>query len=127
MLKNHTPPSIAPPSSMYCHGVSTDSDTRWLHISGQLGLHPDGSIGESPEVQMEQCWRNVLAVLDDANMSKDNLVKVTTYITSADFVPLYREVRDRTLNGLECASTLVVITALVNPNLIVEIEAVAAA
>ena len=54
---------------------------------------------------MEQCWRNVLAVLDDANMSKDNLVKLTTYITSATFVPLYREVRDRKLIGLECAST----------------------
>ena len=76
---------------------------------------------------MEQCWRNVLAVLDDANMSKDNLVKVTTYITSADFVPLYREVRDRILNGSECASTLVVVTALVAPDLAVEIEAVAAA
>jgi len=127
MLRKINPTSIAPTSSKYCHGVGVDSAERWLHISGQVGLHPDGSIGESPEVQMEQCWRNVLAVLDDANMSKDNLVKVTTYITSADFVPLYREVRDRTLNGLECASTLVVITALVNPNLIVEIEAVAAA
>ena len=127
MLKKHNPHSIAKPSSKYCLGVSTDSATRWLHISGQLGLHPDGSIGESPEIQMEQCWRNVLAVLDDANMSKDNLVKVTTYITSADFVPLYREVRDRKLNGVECASTLVVVTALVDPNLVVEIEAVAAA
>ena len=127
MLKKHTPPSIALPSSKYCHGVSTDSATRWLHISGQLGLHPNGSIGESPEVQMEQCWRNVMAILDDAQMSKDNLVKVTTYITSTDFVPLYREVRDRKLIGLECASTLIVVTALVDPNIIIEIEAVAAA
>ena len=76
---------------------------------------------------MEQCWRNVLAILGDAQMSKDNLVKVTTYITSAHIVPLYREVRDRKLSGVECASTLVIVTALVDPNLVVEIEAVAAA
>ena len=127
MLKKHNPLSIAQPSSKYCLGVSTDSATRWLHISGQLGLHSDGSIGETPEIQMEQCWRNVLAILDDAQMNQDNLVKVTTYVTSASFVPLYREVRDRKLNGVECASTLVVVTALVDPSLVVEIEAVAAA
>ena len=127
MLKKHNPHSIAQPSSKYCLGVSTDSATRWLHISGQLGLHPDGSIGKNPEDQMEQCWRNVLATLYDAQMSKDDLVKVTAYITSENLVPLYREVRDRNLNGVECASTLVVVTALVDPELVVEIEGVAAA
>ena len=44
-----------------------------------------------------------------------------------DMAVAYREVRDRILNGLECASTLVVINALVDPDLVVEIEAVAAA
>ena len=127
LLKKHNPPSIALPSSNYCHGVSVDSAKRWLHVSGQLGLHSDGSIGENPKIQMEQCWHNILAILHDAQMSKDNLVKITTYITSASLVPLYREVRDRKLNGLKCASTLVVVTALVDPNLVVEIEAVAAA
>lgn len=60
-------------------------------------------------------------------MGKDNLMKVVTYITSTSLVLLYREVRDRILNGSECASTLVVVTALVAPDLVVEIEAVAAA
>ena len=54
-------------------------------------------------------------------------MKVTAYLTSTNFVPLYREIRDRKLNGVECASTLVVVTALVDPNLVVEIEAAAAA
>ena len=66
-------------------------------------------------------------MLDDSQMGKDNLMKVVTYITSTSLVLLYREVRDRILNGSECASTLVVVTALVAPDLVVEIEAVAAA
>jgi len=41
-----------------------------------------------------------MAILGDARMSKGNLVKVTTYITSTDFVPLYRELRDLKLIGL---------------------------
>ena len=113
--------------SNYCHGVCVEGAKRWLHISGRLGLHPDGSLAENPEAQMEQCWRNILAILGDPQMSGDNLVKVTTYITSTSLVPLYREVRDCILNGLECASTLVVITASVDPKPVVEIEAVAAA
>lgn len=78
-------------------------------------------------VQMELCWTNIFAILDEANMNKANLVKVTAYITLSSLVPLYREVRDRMLDGHECASTLVVVTALVDPSYVVEIEAVASA
>ena len=90
-------------ASNYCHGVSVDNAKRWLHISGQLGLHPDGSVGANPMVQMEPCWTNIFAILNEANMSKANLVKVTAYITSNRLVPLYRKVRDRMLDGRECA------------------------
>ena len=127
MQKKYNPSSIVPTASNYCHGVSVDNAKRWLHISGQLGLHPDGSVGANPMVQMELCWTNIFAILDEANMSKANLVKVTAYITLSSLVPLYREVRDRMLDGHECASTLVVVTALVDPSFVVEIEAVAGA
>ena len=56
----------------------------------------------------------------------DNLVKVTAYVTDASLAPLYRETRDQMLDGYECASTLLVISALAHPDWVVEIEAVAA-
>lgn len=101
--------------------------TRWLHLSGQVGVAPDGTLAEGAEAQHAQVWRNVLALLEAAGMGPRNLVKITAYVTSAEQVATFRQVRDRLLGGAEPASTLLVVAALANPDWLVEIEAVAAA
>ena len=127
MFARYKPTTVAPPSSKFCHGVAVDGAGRWLHISGQVGCNPDGTYADDAKAQMQQCWRNIFAILEEAGMSRDNLVKVTAYVTDASLVALYREVRDQMLDGYECASTLLVISALANPDWVVEIEAIAAA
>ena len=127
MLTTHNPASIAPAFSRYRLGVEAPAAARWLYVSGQVGVTPDGSFAEAPEAQMEAAWRNVLAILESAGMAPGDLVKVTAYLTRAEDTALYREVRDRMLGGAEPASTLIVITALAHPDWLVEIEAVAAA
>jgi 2-iminobutanoate/2-iminopropanoate deaminase len=127
MFTRHKPKTVAPPSSKFCHAVGVEDARRWIHLSGQVGATLDGKCAGGAEAQMEQCWRNIMNILADAGMSRDNLVKVTAYITDAGLVPVYRQVRDRVLDGYECASTLVVVSALANPDWVVEIEAVAAA
>ena len=127
MLKVHKPGSIAPPFSTYSPGMEVPAEARWLYISGQVGVEPDGSIPEDAEAQMESVWRNLLAILGSAGMGPHDLVKVNGYITRAEDVGLYRRVRERMIPGAEPASTLVVVTALVQPEMVVEIEAVAAA
>jgi enamine deaminase RidA (YjgF/YER057c/UK114 family) len=52
---------------------------------------------------------------------------VTAYVTSKAGVPIYRQVRDRMLQGAEPASTLLVIAGLADPKWHVEIQVVAAA
>jgi enamine deaminase RidA (YjgF/YER057c/UK114 family) len=127
MIIKHNPKSIAPAFSRYSLGVEAPAAKRWLHVSGQVGVAPDGTWANAPEEQMEQAWRNLLAVLDSAGMGAENLVKVTAYITRPQDTGLYREVRDRMLGGAEPASTLLVISGLAHPDWLVEIEAVAAA
>jgi len=127
MFTRHKPATVAPPSSKFCHAVGVEGAARWLHVSGQVGATPEGAVAGDAGAQMEQCWRNILNILADAGMERDNLVKVTGYITDAALIGSYREVRDRILEGYECASTLVVVAALANPDWVVEIEAVAAA
>ena len=127
MFTRHKPASVAPPSSKFCHAVGVENAQRWLHLSGQVGATPAGEIAGGPEDQMAQCWRNILNILADAGMGRDNLVKVTAYVTDAALIGAYRETRDRMLEGYECASTLVVVAALAHPDWVVEIEAVAAA
>ena len=127
MLKKHNPGAIAAAFSRYSLGVEAPATARWLYVSGQVGVAPDGAVADGSEAQMEAAWRNVLAILDSAGMGPGDLVKVTAYLTRAEDTGLYREVRDRMLAGAEPASTLVVITALAHPDWLVEIEAVAAA
>ncbi len=127
MLTTHNPGAIAPAFSRYSLGVEAPAAARWLFVSGQVGVNPDGSFAEGPEAQMEAAWRNVLAILEAAGMGPGDLVKVNAYLTRAEDTGAYREVRDRMLAGAEPASTLLVITALAHPDWLVEIEAVAAA
>ena len=126
MLTSHKPASVAPPFSSYSHGVEAPAGVRWLHISGQVGVRPDGSLAVGPREQLEQTWRNLLAVLEGAGMGPRDLVKVTAFLTRPDEVPLYRETRDAVLKGAEPASTLLIVAGLAHPDWLVEIEAVAA-
>ena len=127
MLIRHNPAGIAPPFSPYSHAVEVASGTRWLHVSGQVGVQPDGSILSEPSAQMEQSWRNVLAILGAAGMGPQDLVKVTAYLTRPEDVGLFREVRDALIDGAQPASTLVIVAGLAHPDWLVEIEAIAAA
>ena len=123
----HNPAGVAAPFSRYSHGASASAGARWLHISGQVGATPDGTVPEDPERQMELAWDNLLAVLADAGMAVTDLVKVDGFIIRPDLLPLYRTVRERRLAGHATASTLVIVAGLVVPSLLVEIQAVAAA
>ncbi len=127
MLRTHNPDTIAPAFSRYSLGVEAPAAARWLFVSGQVGVDPGGGLADGSEAQMETAWRNVLAILESAGMGGRDLVKVTVYLTNAEDIGLYRQVRDRVLAGAEPASTLVVIAALAHPDWRVEIEAVAAA
>ena len=126
-VTNHTPASISPPSSAYSHGVQVEGATRWLHVSGQVGLTPDGQLAGDTAEQMETCWWRIFEILGNARMTKDDIVKVTAYLTNPDEVGLYREVRDRLMDGHQTASTLIIVAGLAQPDWTVEIEVVAAA
>ncbi len=127
MSIRHNPTTVAPPFSAYSHAVEVASGARWLHVSGQVGIQPDGSLPAEPGAQMEQAWRNVLAVLNAAGMGAEELVKITAYLTRPEDTGLFREVRETLLDGAQPASTLIIVAGLADPDWLVEIEAVAAA
>jgi enamine deaminase RidA (YjgF/YER057c/UK114 family) len=127
MLKHYKPDNVAPPFSRYSHAVEAPAAARWLHVSGQIGVKPDGTIAEGAEAQLEQAWRNIFAILEAAGMTKRDLVKTTTFLAphAAD-VGLARRVRERMLEGAEPASTLIFVPGLARPDFLIEIEAIAA-
>lgn len=122
----HNPKSVAAPLGKYTHGIETAAGARWLHVSGQIGTAADGTVPAGIEAQAENCWKNIQAVLADAGMAMDDLVKVTVFLTNAENIAAYRTARDRIVGDARPASTLIVVSALVRPEWLCEIEAVAA-
>ena len=67
----------------------------------------------------------MFAILEAAGMSKNDLVDVLAIVNNHDQVAIYREVRDRMLEGHQCASTMLV-CGLASPDWKVEIAVKAA-
>jgi 2-iminobutanoate/2-iminopropanoate deaminase len=122
----HSPPTIAPPAALYVHAIEVPPGARWLFVSGQIGVHPDGRPGRDAREQVEIIWSNIATILGSARMALADIVRVTTYSTSPDHLPVLKEIRDRVLNGHLPASTLLVVAGLARPEWLVEIEVVAA-
>ncbi len=126
MHKAHNPPTVPKPGSSYHQAVEVAPNARWLYISGQLGVTPDGKLRDGTAAQADQAWANILSLLAAAGMGPEHLVKITTFIVDPGDVGVTRAARERALGSHRVASTLLVIQALASAEYRIEIEAVAA-
>lgn len=115
-----------PAEGQYAQACEVSGATRWLYLSGQIPVAPDGSLAPDFTGQCEQVWDNVETQLKAAGMTLDNLVKVTTFLSDRAYALENREVRIRRLGGRQTALT-VIVTGIFDEAWLVEIEAVAAA
>ena len=128
MIKTYNPGDIAAPFGHYDHGVEAVNVSRLLHVSGQVGVNPDGSVPDDVGAQIACVWANIEAVLAAAGMTPANVVRTITYMLDADYVPLLAAARRRHLGAdHKAASTTIVVAGLVRPEWKVEIDAVAVA
>jgi len=115
-----------PVEGEYPQAVEVDEAKRWLFLSGQIPVGPGGSLADNFEGQCRQAWANVETQLAAADMTLDNLVKVTTFLSDRSFAGENRAIRLEVLAGRQPALT-VIVTGLFDEAWLVEIEAVAAA
>lgn len=121
------PAGIAPPTG-YTHVVTTDAK-KTVYISGQIGVNPDGQVQEGLAAQTTQVFENLKTALASVGATFDNVLKVTYLIVN--FTPadrtVVREIRANYFNPAHPpASTLIGVQALALPELLIEIEAIAA-
>jgi enamine deaminase RidA (YjgF/YER057c/UK114 family) len=120
------PSSIAPPAANYAHGILSSNPGRLLHIAGTVGVRPDGSVPDDVADQAEVTWANIKAICEEAGMSLDDIVSITTYVVAGQPLGGAMAARDKALGGRRVASTLITVPALVRPEWKMEISVVAA-
>jgi 2-iminobutanoate/2-iminopropanoate deaminase len=116
----------APPAPTYHQAMEVSGATRILFISGQIPATKDGQVPDSFEEQSRLAWRNVIAQLASADMTLDNLVKVTIFLSDRKYTADYRRTRDEALGGRKVGLTTI-ITGIFDEKWLLEIEAIAAA
>jgi enamine deaminase RidA (YjgF/YER057c/UK114 family) len=126
VLKVHILDSIQPHSRNVAHAVEVPPGARLLFTNGQIGTKADGFTPESGKEQAAIVFERLAIILEAANMSFADIVRFNTYLTDADDIQDYLDVRDGVMGDHKPANTFFLIDALVRPNLKVEIEAVAA-
>lgn len=122
------PVGVHPPVGTYSHAVRVEiTDATWIYLSGQVALDAEGNLVAPNDLrgQTEQVFENLTAILEANGAAWDDVVKITTFVTTLDDLDGMREVRARYLPEEPPASTAVQISALVLPGAVIEIEAVA--
>jgi enamine deaminase RidA (YjgF/YER057c/UK114 family) len=114
------------PIGGYAQGLEISGASRILFISGQIPSSPAGEVPERFEDQARLVWANIIAQLRSADMTLDNLVKVTYFLADRKYISDYRRTRLEVLGDRKVALTTI-ITGIFNEAWLLEGEAVAAA
>ncbi len=126
MKTSLSPATIAPPFGAYSHGISAQT-TQIVVTSGQLGLAADGSLAPDVAGQAAQCLANIDAILQEAGLGRDAVIRLNAYVTDRAHFADYMAQRDLWLAGVAVkpASTLMIVSGYTRAEFLVEVEATA--
>ena len=126
MTKHLTPSSIRKPFARYSHGVEVPAGHRIVLTSGQLGIAPDDTIPPDVEGQARLCFESIGAILKDADMGFEDIVRINAYVTGREHMQGYMKVRDEFTADPPPASTLMIVSGFTREEFVVEVEVIAA-
>lgn len=120
------PGGLAAPPEPYAHAIRC-GDT--LYIAGQVAFDEQNQvvgIGD-PRRQAEQVWRNIRLAVEAAGGTLADVVKITIFLKDVRHAPAEISVRERLFEaGRFPACTLVQVANLGLPDLLMEVDAIAA-
>ena len=122
------PPGISKPTG-YSH-VAIVPAGRQVHVAGQVAMNEARQLVGRGDLaaQAEQVYTNVTAALVGAGAKIADVFKMVTYVVdlTSDKAAAVRAVRNRHFgDGPYPASTMVGVTSLVDPDLLIEVEVIA--
>jgi len=130
MARVVTPKSFGAPLGMYSHGMLAGPG-ELLVVAGQVGTRSDGQVaGADVAAQTKQALENVRTVLEAGGCTLRDVVRLQTFLTRREDIAGFMKARQDVFpgyfpDGAYPPNTLLVISGLVRPDLLVEIEAIA--
>jgi 2-iminobutanoate/2-iminopropanoate deaminase len=122
------PKRFGAPLGMYSHGMVAPGG-EIVVVAGQVGMGEGGAVGDVG-AQTRQALENVRAVVEAAGCTMQHIVRLQTFLTHAEDIPGFMAARGEVFpryfpNGAYPPNTLLVVSRLVQPELLIEIEAMA--
>ena len=106
IITDQAPAAVGP----YVQGKTANG---WCYVSGQLGLDPaTGELRKDATSQLAQALANAAAILEAAGLSKEDIVKVTLYITDMGAFQTLNEAYAEFFGASKPARTCVEVSAL---------------
>ena len=123
MKRIQNPETIHSPLAAYSHQIEVTQAKRWLVLSGQIGMHVDGTLPDDPIEQFKVALENIRRNLQAAGMGVPEVVKLTIYLAGEIDTTQRREIMAEWLGEHAPCSTLLYVAGLATPNIKVEIDA----
>ena len=130
MPKVVTPKTLGAPLGMYSHGMVAPGG-EIVVVAGQVGMGRGGQVaGGDVLAQTKQALDNVRTVVEAAGCAMRDIVRFQTFLTHAEDIPGFMQARAEVFpryfpDGAYPPNTLLIVSRLVKPELLVEIEAMA--
>lgn len=126
MHKSLSPSSIHPPFAPYSPGIEVSSRSRYVFVSGQLGIDRDGIVPLDAAGQARIAFDNIAAILGEAGMALKDVVKLNAFVSGREHMRGYMDMRNALFEEPYPASTLMIVGGFTREEFVVEIEAIAA-
>jgi enamine deaminase RidA (YjgF/YER057c/UK114 family) len=92
-------------------------------VSGTAPIWPDGSCDPDPARQARRCIEIIVAALADAGAKTSDVIRTRMFVTDAAHADAVGRAHGEAFGDVRPAATIVVVTALLDPRWVVEIEA----
>jgi enamine deaminase RidA (YjgF/YER057c/UK114 family) len=127
MLTVHTlNDRICAHSSNAAHGMEVPANARILFCNGQVGARLDGTVPDDPLEQIEVIFERIRIILAASNMTLEDVVKFTVYVTDKSILNGYFRLRERIMGDHNPPATLLIVKEFPRSGVAVEIETIAA-
>lgn len=119
------PAAVRRPFGNYNHGLVLPQTGHLLVTSGQLGIGIDDIVPETMEEQAVLCFEAIKAILEEAGMGFEDVIRIAGFVTKREDFPVYMAVRDRYTKAPLPVSTLIIVSGFTRPEFLVEVEVTA--